>query len=1522
MENPDGIYTDEGINPTIQRRLKISENTTLAWPFLREENAYFFIQDAEVTINDLVFTTSHGHMRDSENDLITVKIPQPGGCVVITPGDKVPEQLLLSIVAPGVLINDIPDGKEGTAVKLSAILQNGLFDEIDFKWVVNAGSLDDDTLPQPTLIRPSVNMDETFTVGLTVTAKGTGARYREGEISVEALPKTFIVEDVPVVAPVSPRIRVRFTTSTIIRFQWERVEGATYYVYRIEPGFGVDANSPWLRTTSLLRTIGGLRPASAYTFQLRAGNSGGVSDIDETTAITSFRRGAPQIALKNLRIEDVTDTTMAWTWDEDAESTFYEYRFIEGFEIPAEQEWVRIQDNKVEFIGLTPETLYAFEVRAGNEEGFGGAIGGLGFTEAGLPDIILPTLTINAIETGNEGEIVQLSAVVEDGAYDSIDYQWIVTGGQLDDDTSPTPTLTRPTVDEDIEYTASLVVLVEGLGQEYKVSSGLVVAEDVTYDVISIPETLPLPPENLRETGIGVNFILWEWDVVSNADYYEYRVAEGRTISPVVTWNRTTETDALLEVLDPETLYTIEVRSVNSLGNSAPARDSAQTSTGPVPSAPEINSAFTTTTIRWSFVNVGVPQDFFEYRFAAGNNVPDVEVWTRARSDFFMAENLSAESNYTIEVRAVNANGFGPVNKDTVLTAKNAPVTAPQNLRASNITTTTIRWDWDAVEGADFYEYRFSRGERLLDPIVLETTELFVEYDGLSAGVEYSFSVRGVNNGGLGPGPLLNVVRTVKPLPVANLRKTADTITSITWSWDAVVGAEFYDVRWAEGEYTTIPDNLSFVQQGGGRTSDITFTSNAILKINTPYTIEVIASAGGTPSLPFTITSYPEVVPAPERPRNLRETFSSFEAITWEWDGTADTDYYEYRIKEGVATFTNADAWIRVDEEFVELTGLNEQTTYTMQVRSVNVGGASLPTVDTGRTRTAPLSPPVFNEPTTLFDSISWTWGAVANAELYEYRFAAGSSIPPGQEWLTIAFPSLTFTGLNSDSEYTLEVRGTNQELGAGMIGRSRAYTIQFTAPQVTTSNLDNSANASTGLADVTFTWDNQLVTFDSRVNTYEYRFALGSTVPDNTPWSRDNIVNSSTTRSVTLNILQDEEYTFEVRGVLTAGESYKARATFKTEYSRSLVPTNLRLINVTNTTATVSWDAVPNAVSYAARTDRDVAGGIAVNDYENPTYTFTGLTQGQRTELSILSIGREGYSNTSASIFATPGRQSFLQSPPIAPPIIRISEVPPLRFPGIVWVEVNGAASYEYRFAEGLSVPDNTDWIATTVLFAGITSAVINTQYTIEVRALASDGTAGNVSTVTLFYGVNNLPAPEVIYSYYDDDITGGEIDLSFSHVEGAISYQYRLNGGAWTNTLSSRFFTNLRLPAPRNISNIVEIRALDRGGMAGDILTIDKTITAPVIHLQTINDRNTYLLWRTADSTRFTLFRYRIAEGSFVPDSTPWIAQRIQSFEATPLPRNTRSLTRGTQYTVEIEAIGSTNQRKTITFTTSPEE
>ena len=191
------------------------------------------------------------------------------------------------------------------------------------------------------------------------------------------------------------------------------------------------------------------------------------------------------------------------------------------------------------------------------------------------------------------------------------------------------------------------------------------------------PLTVPDAPSNLRVTGKGTDFIDLEWDASANdggaaIEDHEVNVKEGA--SPGTTWVATGSTNTTHRVtqLKPNTQYTIQVRSVNSEGES-PASNSVNPTTDAVPpGAPtglKVELTPTTAVLKWAAATEGGAVEEYEVSYAEGASLGTTWIATGSTGTRFFVKRLKRGTQYTFGVRGRNSEGTGdashPVTQNT-----------------------------------------------------------------------------------------------------------------------------------------------------------------------------------------------------------------------------------------------------------------------------------------------------------------------------------------------------------------------------------------------------------------------------------------------------------------------------------------------------------------------------------------------------------------------------------------------------------------------------------------------------------------------------------------------------------------------------------------------------------------------------------------------------------------------------------------------------------------------------------------
>ena len=1361
QEFPPGVFSDRGISPTIRREVKIKQDREIGWPFSDTNTAYFYIEEAEVTIGDDVFTTSSAYIIDNIEDRIKIKILNVGGCVIITPGNNPPEELLLPVELPTITIDDIPAGDEGTSSRLGITLDTDFFDELTFEWSTTGGTIDDTTSSTPLLIRPNVDEDTTFEVSLTFTAKGNGVRYQIQQLQ-NTITTNFVVRDVPLLTPEQPNnFRARIATQTIISFIWDRVNGATFYEYRWAKGLNIDDGVEWTRTTANRFQIGSLQPGTFYTAQVRAGNSEGVSPFAETTERTQAPRSSSLTFLQNLRELEVTSSSIEFTWDEFPLADFYEYRYAEGLnddDISPQLEWTRTDNTTVIITSLMSDTPHRIQVRGLTQSG-DDPMGAITIrTIEGLPIITPPQVFINDVPIQNEGESVELSATIIGNDFDSLEYFWfILGGGTFDDEESPTPTLTLPSVVSNLTLQVGLTLLVLGTGQRFQLSEDFVQATSKNIIVREVDEAIPESP-TVSVSSFGGTAIVWQWTEVELADFYEYRFAEGSSIPDNTAWVRTRETQLLSSGLKPYTQYTFQLRAGNANGVS-PSVEVQQITSLVLPVLPPGNLRETDinpTSIRWDWDAVELAE-FYEWRVGEGVSIPSDTAWTRITDRFILVESLKQNTQYTIEVRAGNVLGFAIVSsRDSARTALGVPG-AVQNLRTSQITTRSITWNWNSVSLATRYEYRWFKGPTIpLDTSWTNTTNLSITLNNLDASSQYTFEVRAGNAAGTGGVAIGNTFTL--PFSPQNVRATNIGLTDITYEWNEQSGVTYYEYIFGESDTIGSQPAGSWTRITG---NTITFDS---LRSNILHNFFIRAGNIGGVGQITRLLDTRTLRPPPSPPTNLREDITTVNSIRWLWNAVSDVNFYEYRVTEGNlnTVIPGTLAWTRTNRTLALISQLQPNTQYVIEVRSGyflrNQVGDVIKDVATTSQVPAPPTPTNLRETTVGQNNIVWSWNASSGATYYEYRWAEGTTISDRVGWTRTFNRAFSVSSLKTNTQYIIQVRAGNDGGVSNAISDIARTLVPAPNPPTNLMDISRTDNS------IQWTW-----TASPGATYYEVRFAEGTSVPSNTRWAR------GTTTSANLTGLKPSTtYTIEVRAGNASGISSVVRDSGITNVGRPNLPDNLRETATTRNSIRWAWDASTNATYYEYRR-RQVGGSY--NSWSRITNTYivvSGLSQNRSYQIEVRAGNSSGVSAEASSIRKTPPRWVSGVANLIVDYSVTGTDTNSIRWE---W-KADFEHDHQYRVVQGSSMPPDTAWVASPLsgFLSGQTFGPVlpGTDYTFQIRKVDEDDPLCVVSPVATSTGrtLIDIGRPTNIVV---SNIGRTSFRVRWGGVSGATFYQYR---------------------------------------------------------------------------------------------------------------------------------------------------
>ena len=341
----------------------------------------------------------------------------------------------------------------------------------------------------------------------------------------------------------------------------------------------------------------------------------------------------------------------------------------------------------------------------------------------------------------------------------------------------------------------------------------------------------------------------------------------------------------------------------------------------------------------------------------------------------------------------------------------------------------------------------------------------------------------------------------------------------------------------------------------------------------------------------------------------------------------------------------------------------------------------------------------------------------------YEVRYAEGDSVPAGAPWQSVELDlKWTVADLTNGQQYAFEVRAVNS------VGPGRAAIAAATPRTVPLAPVSLTATA--GDAEVILTWSAPTNDGGAPIERYEYRYAAGDAVPQDTAWQ-----DAGTARTATVKELENaRRYAFEVRAVNPAGPGPAAFAT-ATPRTVPLAPVSL--------TATAGDAEV--ILTWSAPTDD---GGAPIERYEYRYAEGDAVAQdtawqdagtARTATVKELENARRYTFEVRAVNPAGPGPAAFATTTPRGPPLMPASVSIAAGNAEVVltWsapTDDGGALieRYEYRYAEGDAVAQDTPWqSAGSELTAAVTGLENEVRYAFEVRAVNRVG-AGPAATTT----------------------------------------------------------------------------------------------------------------------------------------------------------------------------------------------
>ena len=700
------------------------------------------------------------------------------------------------------------------------------------------------------------------------------------------------------------------------------------------------------------------------------------------------------------------------------------------------------------------------------------------------------------------------------------------------------------------------------------------------------------------------------------------------------------------------------------------------------------------------------------------------------------------------------------------------------------------------------------------------STNTSVTVPGLTNGTTYYFRVAAVNSYGTGANTAVMSVG-VMPSDVPNA-PTLDAVTAADSSLllDLTPGATHspvigYQYRLDGGEWFAAQAEAGRITVGG-------------LTNGRSYAVQIRAlNAVGASQPSGSLTGTPRAVPS--TPSNLIATPSD-SSVALRWDAPAATNgspVQDYVIQRATA---ETGPWTAVTDgtsvlTTATVTGLTNGTTYYFRVAAVNAAGTGAPTTPgIAVPFTVPDAPSATVEPADGSLRVQVTQPSDGGSAILRYEYQLGTST----EWVSTGSAATTFTigGLANGTATTVRVRAVNAA-GASTASADRTATPRSVpgAPAISTVALDTGAIA----VDFSVGSDG-----GSPITNYEYSVDGGSTWITRSPASATSPVSIS-------GLVGGQTYQVALRAVNVAGPGAASNLSTVVAKGTPEAPRSVSVV-ASDRTLTVDFDTPSNGGSPITNYDYSLDGGSTWQQRVPASVTapivIGGLANGTAVQVRVRAVNAVGAGDASASTTATP------RTTPSAPTIVDETIV---GVDGTLEVVFSAPSSdggssitsYEYSTDAGRTWrrrdagTTGSPLVITTQSDDGTSPLEGGEVYPVELRAVNAAG-AGAASAVADGITTTVPDAPSIVDTVVLDGAASIELDLPANGGSEITAYEYRLDGGTWTDTgsLSDSFVISGLANAQ---TYTVEVRAVNGRGpsapSAPSQLSIRTTPGAPEV-------------------------------------------------------------------------------------------
>ena len=915
--------------------------------------------------------------------------------------------------------------------------------------------------------------------------------------------------------------------------------------------------------------------SNTYEVVVRAtsgtGTRASTADQTITVTVTDVDGEAPGVpAAPTVSSASVSSVTAAWAAPANAGPpiTDYDYRY----RVKSTPGWTEVTNTTITALsatiaGLADGTEYEVQVRATNDEGTSGwSDPGSASPDANAAPAFTSSATFSAAENQTAAGTVEASdsdagdsvtGYAIQGGADRSKFSIGAASGVLTFRSAPN---FEDATDADASNTYEVVVrATSGTGARAKTAD-----QTITVTVTDVDGEAPGVPAAPTVSSASVSSVTAAWAAPANAgppitDYdYRYRVKSTPGWTEV-TNTTSTALSATITGLAEDTEYEVQVRATNDEGtsgwsdsgsastdaNAAPAFTSSatfdaaenQTAAGTV----EASDSDTGDSVTGYAIQGGADRSKFSIGAASG------VLTFRSAPNFEDATDDDASNTYVVVVRATSGTGARAKTADQTITVTvtdvdgEAPgVPAAPTVSSASVSSVTAAWAAPANAGppiTDYdYRYRVKSTPGWTEVTNTTITALSATITGLAEDTEYEVQVRATNDEGTS-GWSDSGSASAATTPGVTVSKTALTVTEDDTAGDSYTVV--LDSRPTADVTVTVaghsgtavtpdPTTLTFTASNWDTAQTVTVTAGDDAD-TANESVSLTHSAASTDSeyqgititgVAVTVTDLAQVLGVGVVPGNAQ--------LVVTWTAVDNATGYTVQWMSGGQGSNTGDRQAPVtpgSTTSYTIPGLTNGTEYTVRVIATRTGASDGP--PSAEVKGTPFTTP--GAPQHLSgvpgdEQVMLTWDATSSdggSAILRYEYAIDDS----GTWIDAGLDlEETVPGLTNGRQYAFEVRAVNSA-GPGAPARTAATPLGM--PSVPAS-----LTTTAGDGEVFLEWTAPADDGGAPVTGYEYRFAAGTAVPEDTPWQSAGLNLEWTVTGLT----NGQQYAFEVRALNSAG--------------------------------------------------------------------------------------------------------------------------------------------------------------------------------------------------------------------------------------------------------------------------------------------------------------------------------------------------------------------------------------------------